>query len=98
MADIALDWNKLPEQLRYVVPAAIKYGALKWDERIFNFLQNEMTPPERLELIELGRKMAIDFAAFEKWLDDFPMTVHPEAALVYFTTYLLAMGRDISVL
>lgn len=93
-----LDWTKLPPELAYLAEPAAKYGALQFDDPIYEFLQGGMTPAEHSELIELGKLMSGDWDAIEKWLDAYPMTEHLEAARVYFTGHLMALGNDLGVL
>jgi len=93
-----LDWSKLPKSLRYLAGPAEVYGALQFDDPIFEFLQKRMTTDEQEELKELKIRYSQDFEAIESWLDEISMTKHPEARLVYFTGYLLAMGGDLGLL
>jgi hypothetical protein len=53
-----------------------------------------MTAEQRVELTTLLRQTIADEAAINAWLDEFPMTKHPEARLVYFLGHLLATGND----
>ncbi len=94
MADKPLDWTKRPADLRYLAGPVTRYGAFQFDNRILDFLENQMTEAERGELRELGRLMARDWDAIRAWLDAHPMTEHREAALVYFTLHMLALGGD----
>jgi succinate dehydrogenase flavin-adding protein (antitoxin of CptAB toxin-antitoxin module) len=94
VADKPLDWSKLPKGLEYLAEPAARYGALQFDGSIFDFLENQMSPANRNELQELGRLMARDWDVINSWLDAYPMTEHREAALVYFTVHLLALGGD----
>jgi hypothetical protein len=93
-----LDWGKLPDSLRYLAGPAEIYGTLQFDDPIYEFLQQRMTPWERTELQALNHRSAQDCDAINRWLDDFPMTEHREAALVYFTFTLLATGVDLGLL
>jgi hypothetical protein len=88
-----LDWNKLPTSLRYLAGPAEVYGAYQFDDAILDFF-SRMMPEERAELQELGRRYNEDADAIDRWMDDYRMTQHPEARLVYFTGVLLAMGKD----
>lgn len=93
-----MDWTKLPASLRYLAGPAEVYGDLQFDDRIYEFLQERMTADEQTELRALNQRYAQDGEAIDRWLDEFPMTKHPEAALVYFTAYLLAIGGDLGLL
>src|SRR5262245_7502108 len=93
-----LDWSKLPPHLSYLAQPSAKYGALQFDDPIYEFLQKTMTSSERDELLELGKLMSRDWDAIERWLDEYSMTDHPEAARVYFTAHLMAIGNDLGVL
>ncbi len=88
-----LDWSKLPPALRDLSGSAEVYGAYQFDDRIWDFLEN-MTEDERVELRALDERMSRDWDAIERWLDDYRMTEHREAALVYFTAHLLALAND----
>jgi len=92
-----LNWSKLPDSLAYLVGPATKYGKLQFDDPIYNFLQN-ITPDEKVELQELRKRMSEDYDAIERFLNEFPITEHTEAARVYFTGHLIAIGIDIGVL
>jgi hypothetical protein len=93
-----LDWNKLPGPLRYLAGPAEVYGGYQFDERIMDFLQSRMLPEERSELLALGLQYRRDSEAINHWLDEYPMTKHPEARLVYFTGHLLGLGEDAGLL
>lgn len=93
-----LDWNKLPTSLQYLARSAEAYGGLQFDDPIYHFLQERITAEERAELQALKRRYEQDWEAINRWLDEFPMTVHAEARLVYFTGHLLATGADLGVL
>ena len=93
-----LDWNKLPAPLRYLAGWAEVYGAYQFDQPILDFLHSRMTPEERAELRTLRQRYTDDAAAIDRWLDEYPMTKHREAALVYFTGHLLGLGADTGLL
>lgn len=89
-----LDWSKLPAPLRYLAGSAEVYGAYQFDDKIQDFLQSRMTAEERDELKLLNERYGRDFDAVNRWLDEYPMTKHPEARLVYFTGHLLGMAHE----
>jgi hypothetical protein len=91
----ALDWSKLPSALRYLAGPAEIYGKLQFDDPIYEFLQKRMTVSEQAELRTLNQRYRQDEEAINRWLDEFPMTDHPEACLVYFTGYVLTIGADL---
>ena len=93
-----LDWDKLPPSLRYLAGPAEVYGRLRFDDRIYEFLQERMTADERAELQALNQRYGKDSEAIDRWLDRYAMTDHPEASLVYFTGYLLSTGADLGLL
>lgn len=93
-----LDWSKLPSSLSYLAGPAERYGRLQFDDPVYEFLQDLMTPAEQLELRALNQRWLQDEKAIDAWLDEFRMTEHPEARLVYFTGYLLAIGSDLSLI
>lgn len=88
-----LDWNKLPPNLRYLAAPAEKYGRFQFEDKIFDFLRR-MTNSERIELTALIRQNRTDGHEIDSWLDEHRITIHPEAALVYFLEHLLALGND----
>lgn len=92
-----LDWGKLPADLRYLAGPAEVYGALQFDDPIFDFLRNRMTSEERAELTALSERYGRDWEAINRWLDEYPMTEHAEARLVYFTGHLLGTGADLGL-
>ena len=93
-----LDWSKLPSSLRYLAGPAEVYGSLQFDDRIYEFLQERMTADEQAELRALSQRYGQDSEAIDRWLDEFRMTKHPEARLVYFTGCLLGTGADLGLL
>jgi hypothetical protein len=95
--ELPCDWTKLPENLRYLAGPAEKFGRFQFDNRIVHFFDHVMTLADKDELVRLGVKMADDFPRIEAWLDEYNMTKHREAALVYFTMHLLALGNDLGV-
>src|SRR5262245_12621954 len=88
-----LNWNKLPSNLRYLAEPAMKYGGHQFEDKIFEFLRT-MNEHERRELKGLLEPTARDEAAIDAWRGDYPITIHPEARLVYFFEHLLALGND----
>lgn len=93
-----LDWSKLPSSLRYLAGPAEVYGELQFEGRILDFLRERMTSDEQAELRALSHRYEKDAEAINRWLDEFPMTEHREAALVYFTGCLLGTGADLGLL
>jgi hypothetical protein len=93
-----LDWTKLPEELRYLAITAEKYGHYQFEDRIYDFLMNKMTPEEKQELMELSKRGGRDKRLINQWLDKYNMTVHKEARLVYFTMVLVGTGCDSGLL
>jgi hypothetical protein len=53
-----------------------------------------LTQAEKLELQALSKKMERDSDVINNWLDEFNITKHREAALVYFTEVLIGLGVD----
>jgi hypothetical protein len=93
-----LDWSKLPDSLRYLAGPAEVYGAYQFEGKILDYLHSHMTADERAELQALSRQYGQDSEAINRWLDEYPMTEHPEAGLVYFTGSLLGLGSDAGLL
>jgi hypothetical protein len=92
-----LDWSKLPAELQWLAEPAERYGRLQFDDPIYDFLRR-VGSDERNELRALGRKWEKAWPAIDAWLNDHPMTAHPEARLVYFTGVLLGTGADAKLL
>lgn len=92
------NWNNLPEEMKFLIPYAEKYGSLQFDDPIYDYLE-KCSKKEKLEILELEAKMAgrVD-AAIPKFLDDFPMTKHEESSLIYFLGHFLALGHDVGLL
>jgi hypothetical protein len=88
-----LDWSKLPPTLAYLVGPAEKYGHYQFEDRIFEFLRG-MSEPDKQELTVLVQRTIPDNDEIDRWLDEYSMTKHREAALVYFFQHLLALGND----
>lgn len=88
------DWTKLPALLQYLVEPAEKYGKIQFEIQIFEFLDNRMTPEEKLELQALSVRWKQDCKSINKWLDEFNITNNPEARLVYFTGLLIGLALD----
>lgn len=89
-----LDWAKLPPELNYLSTLAVKYGHYQFDDAIDDYLFNQVTKSDLLELRDLRDQMWRDFDAIETWLDEYNMTKHPEARLVYFTRCLIGTADD----
>jgi hypothetical protein len=92
-----LDWSKLPASLQYLARPAEIYGRLQFDDPIYEFLPERMTTNEQAELRALSQRYGQDWEAIDRWLDEVPMTDHPEARLVYFTGHLLGTGADLGL-
>ena len=63
-----LDWSKLPNDLRYLAEPAAKYGALQFDDPIYEFLENQMSDHEREFLHQLQQSYIRDEAAINSWM------------------------------
>ena len=87
------DWSKLPPKLAYLASPAENYGGYQFDDRIYEFLR-QMSDSQRIELSALNDRMAQDERIINGWLDEYPMTEHAEARLVYFLGHLLAIAYD----
>jgi hypothetical protein len=92
-----LDWSKLPPELGWLAVSAERYGRLQFDDPIYDFLRG-LNSTERDQLRELGQRWGEAFPEIDAWLDQYTITVHPEASLVYFTLYLLGTGADAGLL
>lgn len=58
----------------------------------------EMTDAEKRSLLVDHARFVPQAIAFQSWLDEFNMTEHPEARLVYFAICLFGLAADIGVL
>jgi len=85
-----LDWNKLPQEVSYIIPAAEKYGVLAGEDEIVKFLQR--VPEEDVsELASLYERMSAQQHTdlLQRWFDRYPFPDHPEASLVYSLLLLM---------
>jgi hypothetical protein len=80
-----------------VAPPAERYGRYQFDEPILDFLRRA-SPAELEELRAIQRRWSADYPAIDAWLDEYRMTTHPEARLVYFTQVLLGMADESGLL
>ena len=87
------DWSKLPPNLAWLAAPAERYGHYQFDEPIWEFVQNA-SPAELAELRAVQERWEADFQNIDLWLDEFNITKHPEARLVYFTQVLLGTAAD----
>jgi hypothetical protein len=89
-----LDWTKLPPDLAYLAGPAEKYGHYQIEDKIFDFLRT-MSEDDKRELTALlAPRTEGEAAQLEEWLDKYRITKHPEARLVYFLGYLLALANE----
>jgi hypothetical protein len=94
MSKQPLNWRKLPSHLCYLAGPAEKYGGYQFDDRIYDYLTNDMTEQDRVELRTVAERIESDSAEIEAWLDDYNMTVHDEAGLIYFLHHFIALAND----
>lgn len=88
----ALDWTKLPRELRYLAAPAEKYGKIQFDNQVEEFLRT-VTPEQIAELRPVAERANGDVMALHKWMDAYNMCVHQEAARVhFFLTLMTEMG------
>ncbi|MBL8799530.1 MAG: hypothetical protein JNM56_36950 [Planctomycetia bacterium] len=88
-----LNWDKLPSGLRYLVVPAEKYGSLQFDEKIYEFGES-MSEADRQALRKVAMQMLESEAEIDQFLNEYRMTEHPEAQLVYFLGHLIALLTD----
>jgi hypothetical protein len=93
----SLDWSKLPAGLEWLAELAERYGHLQFDDPIYAFLRGA-TPKEREELRKLIERWNAFHPQIEAWLDEYNITKHTEARLVYFTGHMLGTGVDSGLL
>ena len=88
-----LDWSKLPPELAYLQQPAEKYGAIQFESAIDEFL-DAAGEAEMNELASLAERIRLsgDIDAINRWIDNFPLTAHQEAAHVYFLLLLLDLA------
>ena len=75
----------LPEDMRYLIEPALKYGRFEFDEmRVIGFLA-AASEVEMQELARVGERVRLNdhYAAVHRFLDRFPITEFPEAARLY---------------
>ncbi|MBN9520958.1 hypothetical protein J0H58_20955 [bacterium] len=90
---VMLDWSKLPPALAWVAAPAERYGRYQFDERIFDFLRHA-SPTDLADLRAAQRLWMADAPAINAWLDEYRITEHAEARLVYFTQVLLGYADE----
>lgn len=87
---VALDWTKLPDGLHFLIDPAVRYRAMRFIEAIEAFMAN--VPQEELDgLRVLQQEIEKNQQMIDRFLDQYDMTVHKEAELVYFLTYFIGM-------
>lgn len=92
-----LDWSKLSPKLAWVAAPAERYGHYQFDERILDFLQHA-SPAQLVELRAVQQRWVANNPDIDAWLDEYNMTKHAEARLVYFTQLLLGMADESGLL
>jgi hypothetical protein len=83
-----LDWNKLPAELRYLAEPAREFGGIQFGEQIDAF-KATATPAQLKYLTPIACRAHADFEKINRWLDEYRMTQHQEAARVYFLLQLV---------
>lgn len=76
---------ELPDELSYLVESALEYGRFQLDEHIFNFLDSA-TPKQMQELASIAERVRLNdhYPAVNRFLDQYPITDHEQAACLYF--------------
>ena len=92
-----LDWQKLPEDLWYLASPAERYGVIQFDAEIDEFA-DAMDERARAELQAIAARVDRNEKQIDGFLDEYSMTEHREAKLVYFLTYLIATLREMGKL
>lgn len=92
-----LEWQKLPEDLRYLTSPAERYSVIQFDDDIDEFADS-MDERARAELQAIAPIVDRDEKKIDAFLDEYRMTEHREANLVYFLTYLIATLREMGKL
>jgi hypothetical protein len=88
-----LEWSKLPKEISYLASPAEKYGVYQFEEKIYTFLRG-MSEDDRRELKALLGRIIKDDTPINAWLDEYEITNHREAALVYFMNHLIALANE----
>jgi hypothetical protein len=88
-----LDWSKLPPNLAWLAGPAERYGGYQFHDRILAFLR-QASSGELADLRAVQQRWAVNYPAIDAWLDEYNMTKHIEAGLVYFTQALLGMADE----
>ncbi|MCO6047840.1 hypothetical protein NG895_28375 [Aeoliella sp. ICT_H6.2] len=80
------NWDHLPEKLAFLKDPAIKYGKYQFDDERYDFVES-MTAEQREELVAvraaLGKEESL-YKLLDDWFDEYSITDHEEAALIYF--------------
>ena len=87
-------WSDLPHNLRFLIEPACTYGPLQFDNEIHDFYRTSATPELLEELSELNALMIPHDHAIDTWIDQQGITNRKKAALLYFLTYFLFIGKD----
>jgi hypothetical protein len=85
------DWSKLPEELEYLAEPAAKYGKHQFENQMDHFLENA-TEAEIEEIAVLAERVRFDWDRIQRWLDEYELTKHPEAAAVHALTGIMELG------
>src|SRR6266478_6138218 len=79
------EWNKLPERLHYLIPAAARFGKISSELEAIGFLESKATSKdfELLSKTAAQIKQREDFPILDQWLRKQSFSEHAEAWLVY---------------
>jgi hypothetical protein len=91
------DWSKLPKHLHFLCKPAEKYGTIQFDDKILEFFKTA-SQAEFDEINAVADQSQSFSDEIERWLNDYPMTVHPESRVVYFLAHLTMTGYAIGKL
>jgi len=84
-----VDWSELHEDLRWVIEPAEKYGSLRFESRILDYIDG-MGESERAEVRRLRARFAVDAERMEAVGGDAPLKPRTPADFIYNLTTFFA--------
>lgn len=78
----SVDWSPLPEDLRWVIGPAEKYGSLRFESRIINYIE-QMDETERAEARRLRARFSADMERLQEVGADEPLKPDTPADYIY---------------
>ena len=87
------DWEKLPVELHFLSIPAERFGGIQFPAEVTECLEH-LTTETKDEFGLLVKQINANPGAVDRFLDEYRMTEHVEARLVYFLWSLLAQYED----